>query len=664
MVYRRRILLFGLFIFLILNHIAFGVEVNPYKNVQLHILKNGLTVVLSPSEKSKSVSINVRVDGGRAAETYRNMGVTHLLEHVVFTEAKLGEGQTYLQVVTEAGGKINAAVYERETIYYAMIGAEKSDWILDQFYKMLFHREFDDELIKTAKGSVVMEIGQPSWLAGLLRFDLIGPFKQRYFPWRDFYSSEFNIDSPNFSDDEVRLSNLQLKKRTIENYYRDYYKPDNMVLIFAGKFDPKHMLKKIKSTFGTIEDTPFEKKRKLDIKVRPYPYRNDFMTTGTPLTYLGTKFYKPTAVDEVVTYAYMEYLAHRMMKDLRNKKGETYTVYHSGQVNDEVGYSYIRFESPPAEVQKNFEYVEKIMQDETRNGKYSDELVKTTLDFYRKHEFGTTETDALSMSRFAYQYYRHNKKYGPGPDIFQILSKITPEQFRESLKKTFTPERAYVWIYRPPLYSKIDMNVLWVVVIILTTALFKALLKRPSPEVRIHWTAQAAHSPGLALEFLIVISATYAYCFLVDRPLTWTFDHFQFYKNSILINGYIMEVIRTFMFMAFFIFQFAFLPRRLIIDDYGLTIKNVAFYSWFVRPDRIKSIRVITPSKLLLNPRLWFNIRFRWVYFNWTFWSPGLLIDIKKGPIYFIGFDNAAKIKEDLEIHLTRPKNPDQYHAA
>jgi hypothetical protein len=437
-----------------------------------------------------------------------------------------------------------------------------------------------------------------------------------------------------------------------------------MVLIFSGNFDPKHMLKKIRASFGTVESSPFDKARKLNIKIRQEPYRNEFMTTGTPVVYIGTKFWKPAAIDEVVTYSYMEYLSHRMMKELRNRKGETYTVSHSANVNDEVGYSYLRFESPPAEIQRNFEYVDKLIQEEARSGKYSDEEVKKTLEFFKKHEFGTTETDALSMSRFAYQYYRHIKKYGPVPDVFETLNKVTPDQFRESLKRTFTPERAYVWIYRPPLYSKIDMNFLWVFVIILTTGLFKTLLKRPSPEVRIHWTSQAAHSPGLVLEFLMVISVTYALCFLIDRPMSWAFDHFQFYKNSILINGYFMECLRTFTFMSFFILQFALLPRRLIIDDHGLTIKNVAFYAWFVRSDRIQSIRVITPAKLLLSPKYWLNIRFRWAYFNWTFWKTGLLLEIKKGPIYFIGFEDAVKVKEDLEIHLTKPKNSVEFYAA
>ena len=658
MLYLRNVFLIFVLFLLFSSSSSWSATDNPFKNIQYTVLENGLTVVLSPSSKAKNVAINIRVDGGRLAETKKNIGVTHLLEHVVFTEAQLGTDQTYLQVITEAGGRVNAAVYDRETIFYATIGHEKSDWILEQFYKMIFHRNFDDKLIQLAKGSVMMEIGQPSWLAGLLRYDLIGPFKQRYFPWRDFSNSEFNIYFPNFSDDETRLSTLNLKKVQIEKYYQDYYKPDNMVLMFAGNFDPQKILRLIKKTFGTIQAEPFSKKLKLNIRPRPYPYNNEFLTAGTPLIYVGTKIWKPQAVDEIVTEAYMEYLAHRMMKELRNKKGETYTVSHNFGVNDEAGASYLRFESPVTEVDKNYLYVEKIIQDEARLGKISDSEIRKAIDFYKKHEFGTSDTDALSMIKFAYYYHRHIKKYGSSiPNIYEIVHSLTPEEFRTALKRTFLPERAYKWIYRPPLYSKIDMNILWVMMIILTAALYQALLKRPSPEVRIHWTAQVWHSPGLALEFLIVMGVTYMLCFLIDRPVTWCLDHFQFYKSSILINGYFIEALRTFIFMSVFTLQFAALPRRLMIDDYGLTIKHIAFYAWSVPSDQIISTRISTPLRILSNPKYWLNPHFRWAYFNWAFWKPGLILEIKKGPIYFLGFDQAAKIKEDLSIYLISPKS-------
>jgi hypothetical protein len=97
---------------------------DPYESVHSIQLGNGLKAVLAPSPDAKTFQIKVHVDAGHYNDEPGKSGVAHLLEHYLFTDAKLEKDMTYLEAIKEKGGSANAMTYTKETNYFATLPAK------------------------------------------------------------------------------------------------------------------------------------------------------------------------------------------------------------------------------------------------------------------------------------------------------------------------------------------------------------------------------------------------------------------------------------------------------------------------------------------------------------------------------------------------------------
>ena len=167
---------------------------------------------------------------------------------------RLSDDQSYLQLIKEAGGTINAHVKYKETAYYATIPYAKGDWLVRTLAEMIYDNKTDNEEIKRAKLSVELENGEPFWLTELIGYDIFAPIFYRYFPEPSFTESEFGIHYPRYSLSEISLSNRSITKEELVNFHRSYYRPSNMILFISGNFALENMI-------SLIEPTPADHKR-------------------------------------------------------------------------------------------------------------------------------------------------------------------------------------------------------------------------------------------------------------------------------------------------------------------------------------------------------------------------------------------------------------------
>ena len=121
-------------------------EQDPWRNISFHKLDNGLDVVLLPSKKSTNVQIEVRVFSGSLNESRANLGVAHLLEHLLFRSKRLGENQSYIELIQEQGGDANAGVSDELTRYYATLPSEKLEWGIKRLFDLTSKLEYPKSL--------------------------------------------------------------------------------------------------------------------------------------------------------------------------------------------------------------------------------------------------------------------------------------------------------------------------------------------------------------------------------------------------------------------------------------------------------------------------------------------------------------------------------------
>lgn len=626
---------------------------DPYKNVTLHTLSNGMDVVLAPGAQADNVNLKVRVNVGRAVEDKNNLGVSHLLEHLIFRDSRFNDEQTYSDLVEENGGSINARVRRYETVYYATVPYRKGEWIVEQFDNMLFNHEVTQASIDRARSSVELETGEPSWLAEILGFDIFASLIHRYFPAPDFYESEFGMRQPYYSKDEYRLSNRRLTQDQIDRHYISYYHPSNMVLFVSGNFDAGKMLSFIEKKFGRHPDRDGETVPVLEPEMNGRPYRRvQYTSSSAAYIYIGTKYLDTTVREDISLMVYMDYVAHRIMKELRNKRGETYTANVYDDELHGAGYSVVEFETQLSEYEKNLQYVSSLMEKEVMQEALTDEQIKEAVNMTRQQRFELAENDADSIMVYAEHYYDYFQAYGIADSPYALLISITPDEFRKSLKHVFNNENSYTVLYLPYIYSKIELFAILVLSIVASIVVFQKLLKRRIDETRVQWTRKLSYSPAMFFEVIACFVFAFFLYHLIMAPIDRLLYIAEWYHSASLWPIYVNSFVSTFLITGIFMGCLSFLPRSIMIEGNAIVLKSMALYARrFERPS-IRTIKTMSLFKLVMSPKIWFNFKFRFFYNTVLFWRRGLLLELSDGMKYFMDFKNADQVSDVLNEHI------------
>jgi len=249
-----------LLVFSLFSHVSPEVELTPltipigvpaYRTV----LPNGLEVLLLENRLSPMIASVVSVRAGSAYETESICGVSHLLEHLLFN-GTTNRTQEQLYAEMDFYGIYNNAHTNVEFTNYIVL-TEKGhiEKALDIQSDMLFQSTFPKEELEKEKGIVLNEMAK----------DHSNPdsYIDEMFTRKFFQETPYNLPVIG----TVR-SIKRITREEIIRYYRNFYSPDNMVILLAGDFESKTMLKDVEKYFGAVPHSGVSKIQK-EYKVTP-----------------------------------------------------------------------------------------------------------------------------------------------------------------------------------------------------------------------------------------------------------------------------------------------------------------------------------------------------------------------------------------------------------
>lgn len=621
---------------------------DPYSAIEHITLPNGTQVFLAPSEEAKLTSVRLEVGVGWEAETRANWGVSHLLEHVLFRDKQLKDEMTYLQLIREAGGQANGGTSRRETNYHGSIPADKGAWLLDSIAKMILEPSIGDEYVAKEKGTVELERGRPGPITQVLGFNPADYLYPKYLRQPDFYESEFGLNyDENFTLADEQLSTQRLTTEKVQQHYQDYYYPSNMKLFVAGKFKRDEIMKIINSKWGAL---PAREGKKLAAEPAPKPnfapYRRLTITTETPYVSLGTKLSGASVLDDEILSSYSEYLAHRLMKEIRNIKGQTYTASGSTYVNRGIGYSTIQFQTTRENLTENLALVKKLMHDEAVMGSLTDEQVKESVELYMsKYKLRGNEADMM-MTR-AQTYESIVTETGKFTSPYESLKNATTEEYNASLKKFFQPNMAYESVSQPPVFFHYDTYFMYFFSAVFSFMGLRRLLTQKFPNDRLRWVRKVQYPPLKLLEGFVLALGAYAFVF-VQYGIGQVFNS-SVMQSTVLLSQYLHGALWTFSLILILQGFFSLLPRKLMVVENDLLVKSVTYYSRRIPLEQIASVETCRSLGYPFPLSRWAgSVRWRMAYFNPLFWQKGLLINLKNGKSYYFSMSNAEKAKAEL----------------
>ena len=203
-------------------------------------LQNGMRVLLLPDASKSTVTVNLVYGVGSVHENYGETGMAHLLEHLLFkgtpNHPDIPSG------LKQRGISKNATTGLDRTNYYGSFPANDDtlDWLLGmEADRMVNSRvakaDLDSEMTVVRNE---MESGENNPFMVLTK-----RLRSAAYDWHNYA----NLPIGARSDVEgVSIENLQA-------FYRQYYQPDNAMLIVAGRFEPQDVLSRVVAHFGPLK---------------------------------------------------------------------------------------------------------------------------------------------------------------------------------------------------------------------------------------------------------------------------------------------------------------------------------------------------------------------------------------------------------------------------
>jgi zinc protease len=200
---------------------------------------NGLRILLFPDLSKPTITVNITYLVGSRLENYGETGMAHLLEHMLFKGST--KHPNVPKELQDHGSRPNGTTWFDRTNYFETFQASDAnlEWALDlesdrMVNSFVAKKDLDSEMTVVRNE---YERGENSPMNVLEERVLSTAFL-----WHNYGKSTIGARSD--------IENVPIER--LQAFYRNYYQPDNAILLVAGKFDEAKTLGLITKYFGPI----------------------------------------------------------------------------------------------------------------------------------------------------------------------------------------------------------------------------------------------------------------------------------------------------------------------------------------------------------------------------------------------------------------------------
>ncbi|MGE5371299.1 MAG: M16 family metallopeptidase [Solirubrobacterales bacterium] len=392
--------------------------------ISIRKLSNGATVVLEPIPHVRSAAVGVFVNVGSRNEVPDNNGISHFIEHMLFKGTGSRSARDIAEVFEEMGGQLNAYTAREYTCYYTRVLDEKLNEAMDVLFDMLYNSQMASAELDVERGVIVEEINMYEDTPDDLVHDI---FSQTIF-------SGHSLGRPILGS----VDNIEgIQARVIYDYYKMYYRPENMIIAVAGNIDADAVCSRLESYEGYLTDS-------VTFPVLDAPAMGAGMNLvtkdteqvqiclGVPgISYLDERRYTQNIMNSILGGG----ISSRLFQKIREEKGLAYSVYSYPSTYRDVGTYVIYVGTSVAKVPEFFQILRRELNGFVSDGVTAVEVDRTKnqikANMYMGMESVVTRMNRLGKSMLL---------YGRVPSVDEMIERVfavTPEMVRTYARETF-----------------------------------------------------------------------------------------------------------------------------------------------------------------------------------------------------------------------------------
>jgi predicted Zn-dependent peptidase len=409
-------------------------------------LSNNLHLWIQPRDGSESVAVLLILHAGSRYEDTANNGVSHFVEHVLFTGTERWTEQEIKEVITERGGYWNGWTNQENTAYWAQVAASDLDIALDWLDQIVFHPTFPADKIDKERQVIFQEKwGRYGWIINTL--DALG---FGYELDRNVYRAIFPGSSLGLRVVGEDASLDSVDRQALLDYYHSYYTPDNATLLVVGGVTAQQVQDSASRIFGNLptgsrppapETPPLPSSGPQQVTVRgPWP-------TDQVSLMLGTRTVGRLDPDRWALQVLAEMLSRDLTADIRYQQGLVYGLGAYNYFFEDTGYLAIETTSS----RRAYPLIQRTAEEAlARVGQGQVEAASVTqAQAAIKGRWALAMEDNLTRARWLADWASVLPDGEPVPDLTAAIDAVTPQDLVRVVSTYYVPERRFVGLHLP-----------------------------------------------------------------------------------------------------------------------------------------------------------------------------------------------------------------------
>jgi predicted Zn-dependent peptidase len=397
-------------------------------SVRKETLANGLVVITEPMEHVHSVSVGIWLRTGSRREPAELNGISHFIEHMVFKGTRRRTAEDIAREVDSVGGMLDAFTAKEMVCFNTRVLDEHLPRAFDIVADMVLEPKFSPEDIDREKSVILEEIGMTLDNPEDLVHEL---FVQNF--W-----APHALGKPILGTPETVSA---LSRDTLEQWFRHWYAPNNLVITAAGHLSHAQMVDLVAERFAKLEPTP---DGVADLKPAASPHitlrskqqlEQVHICVGVPaLPMTDNRRFAVSVLNNVLGGG----MSSRLFQNIRERQGLAYAIFSelssyrdAGTLSVYAGTSLESAEKLVRSVLDEFRHLrdEPLPAEELRRAK--DHLKGATLL--------ALEGSGQRMNSLARYHIYFNRHFSP-QELIAMLEEVTPEHVQQVAREFFRPE--------------------------------------------------------------------------------------------------------------------------------------------------------------------------------------------------------------------------------
>src|SRR5215470_9857182 len=210
-----------------------------HRDIQRHVLPNGLVVVTETMNHVRSVSIGVWIRNGSRREATEQNGLAHFMEYMVFKGTERRSAEAIAREMDSVGGMLDAFTSKEQICFNAKVLDEHLPIAFDVLADLVQRPKFDPEDVKKERQVVLEEI----------KMDLDNPEYLLHDVFTRGFWPNHALGRPILGTPETVRG---FDRETIFRRFQNWFAPDHILVTAAGNISHGQVLKLVEKEFGHL----------------------------------------------------------------------------------------------------------------------------------------------------------------------------------------------------------------------------------------------------------------------------------------------------------------------------------------------------------------------------------------------------------------------------